>query len=87
MKPAGVFLLLHLTAVGLGSGVETQRNESQFFPSYMMRLYRSFSTNQTPASASSLSSSSSSSLHYLQHLDADKDRAVRANTVRSVAPR
>ncbi|KAK2866806.1 hypothetical protein Q7C36_002862 [Tachysurus vachellii] len=87
MKPAGVFLLLHLTAVGLGSGVETQRNESQFFPSYMMRLYRSFSTNQTPASASSLSSSSASSLHYLQHLDTDKDRAVRANTVRSVAPR
>lgn len=86
MKPAGVFLLLHLTTVGLGSGLGAQRNETHFFPSYMMRLYRSFSTNQSPAVASS-SSSSSSSRHHLQHLHTDQDRAVRADTVRSVTPR
>ncbi|KAI5103637.1 southpaw precursor, partial [Silurus meridionalis] len=56
------------------------------FPSYMMRLYRSFSTSQTPASPSS--SSSSSLLHHLQHHQfSDQDRTVRADTVRSVAPR
>ncbi|XP_053495678.1 nodal-related 2 [Ictalurus furcatus] len=88
MKAAGgLVLLLHLGALGLGSGFSTQRNESQYFPSYMMRLYHSFSTNQTPAPPSS-SSSSSAPLHHLHpHHHADLDRALRADTVRSVAPR
>ncbi|KAM9462115.1 nodal-related 2 [Clarias gariepinus] len=91
MYRAGVLLLLLLlSGVGRGSGSApgsgfgSQRNETLHFPSYMMRLYRSFSTNQTPATPTSSSPSSSSSLR--QH-HTDQDRVLRADTVRSVAPK